>query len=1320
MRFQELLNNARSGLIELSFVNPLINYKKPKSRGIQFEVKDLTGFLDKVMHPGGQIENLYDSNTVTTAVTPEILTKASKTIEDAKLHIEEKGVNVLFLSALYLKWKESASSELLNEAPLLLIPVKLSVKDQAIKVENNEEDVQENFALAEKFKGTLGDLPTIGDGETINEFIQKIKSFCQSHDGWSLDENKIIIDIFKTQKYLIYEDLKYENWVDENTPEGVLPELIRNAVEQKLFGESISEITSDQIDKLEPNSDPMLIRDADLTQLQSVLRARNNSSFIIQGPPGTGKSQTITNLISDSIYLGKKVLFVSEKSTALEVVKDNLTNAGLGDLVLDLHDSNSRKTSVLKGIASSIDSLKGYKPEKTFPKDEYYALKERIYKIRSSLNTHLESNKLLPEAILTGYGDILEVLRLNEVSTSDINKYLEKIFPNGIGWSHVEFLEKRAVLSSYQKLIDRINSVDIDKFSAIPFPSSDLLFDRVKAKKICEEILVHLRDDEGQDIESDVEIAKLCNLSSLSIDQLETLKLLKIWKTGLLDAKETLNQLREKLSAISHKRLGFDKKILPGTWNYKNSDITDDYSNLNIGFINSLFGGSKKFESFAKKYFYPPFSNEKIMPLIRIHKAHEDGINQIKKSLIEITNEQHSSAVINSFTHLELELHLDKILLLVDTFSLNPKLRAYLTPQNEDFFCQYIDRLISTSMVSGDAATEEVNALFKSLSDLFGENGKDAIQVPNSKKIITTIAYLLNNFDDWRDIGQAKVEIFNQKLFDIAAQDFVAPLNLLDYLYYSNLYIKLSTSFPELSELTGDSLEELRERFLELDKLRKVDSRQSILLRQQELLLSALNSHSDGMVLLKREMNKKRNVLSVRKILHNCFDELTSIKPIFMLSPLTVSTFIPTKMHAFDLVIFDEASQVKPADAIGAVLRGKNCIIVGDRKQLPPTRMFDSDSGDDLSYVDSFDKDPDALANSSLKDIESILDFASSLNMPEMRLNWHYRSKFSSLIAVSNKEFYQNDLIVFPDARAPSENEGLVFTYVSNGNYDRSDTRKNTNEADVVVKEVIQHFKNNFDKSLGVVTFSVAQKEAIQERLFHSEEARSLRDQFNKIHEKEPFFIKNLETVQGDERDCIFISIGYGKAANSISNAISFGPLNQSGGERRLNVLISRAKYLCRVFSSLHYHEIDTESSKNNGVLCLKTFLKYAETKNLDLPITTGGDYDSEFERSVAQSIKSLGFEVDCQVGSSGFKIDLAVKDPKFPGRYLLGIECDGATYHSSLTARERDRLRQEILESRGWVIHRIWSTDWFRNKNREISKIKSRLLEMIEGEYAI
>jgi superfamily I DNA and/or RNA helicase/very-short-patch-repair endonuclease len=578
----------------------------------------------------------------------------------------------------------------------------------------------------------------------------------------------------------------------------------------------------------------------------------------------------------------------------------------------------------------------------------------------------------------------------------------------------------------------------------------------------------------------------------------------------------------------------------------------------------------------------------------------------------------------------------------------------------------------------------------------------------------------LDNFDNWRDVGQAKAEIHKENLADIIEQDLVPPLNLIDYLYYKNIYERLLVSSPGLSDLSGSSLESLRYRFLELDKLRKLESKQLILLRQQEILLNSLSSQSDGMVLLKREMNKKRNVLSVRKLLHNCFEELASIKPVFMLSPLTVSTFIPKKMHSFDLVIFDEASQVKPADAIGAILRGTKCIIVGDKKQLPPTRMFDSDSGDDLSYVDSFDKDIDPLANSSLKDIESILDFASSLNMPEMRLNWHYRSKFSSLIAVSNKEFYQNDLIVFPDARAPSENEGLVYTHIPNGNYDRSDTRKNTNEADVVVKEVIEHFKSNSTKSLGVVTFSVAQKEAIEERLFHTEEARRLKDEFNRHHEKEPFFIKNLETVQGDERDCIFISIGYGRAANSISNAISFGPLNQSGGERRLNVLISRAKYLCRVFSSLHYHEIDTDSSKNNGVLCLKTFLKYAETKNLDVPIATGGDYDSEFERSVANSIKSLGFEVDCQVGSLGFKIDLAVKDPKYPGRYLFGIECDGATYHSSLTARERDRLRQEILESRGWVIHRIWSTDWFRNKNREIIKIKSRITEMIEGEYAV
>ena len=1320
MTFQDLLNNARNGLIELSFANPLISYKKPKSRGIQFNVEDPIGFLDKVMLPGGQIENLYGSGYVTTAVTADVFTKASKTIEDAKLHIEEKGVNVLFLSALYLKWKENAASELFNEAPLLLIPVKLSVKDLVIRVENNEEDIQENFALAEKLKGTLGDLPKFEESETLNEFIEKIKSFCRSFDEWSLDENKIIIDIFKTQKYLIYEDLKHENWVDEGSSTEQLPELIRNAVEQKLFGESNGEITSDDIDRLEPVCDPMLIRDADLTQLQSVLKSRGNSSFIIQGPPGTGKSQTITNLISDSIYLGKKVLFVSEKSTALEVVKDNLTDAGLGDLVLDLHDSNSRKTNVLRDIASSIDRLKSYQPDTSFPGGEYYTLKEQIYKIRCSLNSPLGSTKLLPEAILIGYGNILEILRLSEISTSDLNTYLEKISAHNFEWSHADFLRKRAALNSYLKLIDGLDGVDIEKFNAVPFPASDLMFDRVKAKKICKQIVELLSGDQNQEIKADIEFAKLCNLSSLSVDQLESLKSLKIWNTGFLDCSDTLNEIREKLSSISQKRLEFAKKILPSTWSHKNSTIIDDHANISAGLLNSLLGGSKKFESFAKKYFYPPFSNEKIMPLVRIHKSHEDGINQIKKSLIQFANDQNFASEISLLDPEELEDYVEKIIFLVNIFSAYPKLKAYLNSHPEDAFLKYIERLIVASKESSDPAAKEVNTLFISLSELFGENGREIIHAKNSNKIISSLMYLLDNFDNWRDLGQAKAEIYKENLVEITEQDLVPPLNLIDYLYYKSIYEKLLASNPGLSDLNGSSLESLRERFLELDKLRKLESKQSILLRQQEILLNSLSSQSDGMVLLKREMNKKRNVLSVRKLVHNCFEELSSIKPVFMLSPLTVSTFIPKKMHSFDLVIFDEASQVKPADAIGAILRGTNCIIVGDRKQLPPTRMFDSDSGDDLSYVDSFDKDIDPLANSSLKDIESILDFASSLNMPEMRLNWHYRSKFSSLIAVSNKEFYQNDLIVFPDARAPSENEGLVYTYIPNGNYDRSDTRKNTNEADVVVKEIIEHFRSNPTKSLGVVTFSVAQKEAIEERLFHTEEARRLKDEFNRNHEKEPFFIKNLETVQGDERDCIFISIGYGRAANSISNAISFGPLNQSGGERRLNVLISRAKYLCRVFSSLHYHEIDTESSKNNGVLCLKTFLKYAETKNLDVPIVTGGDYDSEFERSVANSIKSLGFEVDCQVGSLGFKIDLAVKDPKHPGRYLFGIECDGATYHSSLTARERDRLRQEILESRGWVIHRIWSTDWFSNKNREINKIKSRIIEMSEGEYVV
>jgi very-short-patch-repair endonuclease len=342
--------------------------------------------------------------------------------------------------------------------------------------------------------------------------------------------------------------------------------------------------------------------------------------------------------------------------------------------------------------------------------------------------------------------------------------------------------------------------------------------------------------------------------------------------------------------------------------------------------------------------------------------------------------------------------------------------------------------------------------------------------------------------------------------------------------------------------------------------------------------------------------------------------------------------------------------------------------------------------------------------------LESVLGLFAAQGSPQRMLRWHYRSRHESLITVSNHEFYHDRLVIFPSPDKDRKTSGLVYHYLPDTVYDRGGSQSNLDEAKRVAQAVMEHARNRPDLSLGVATFSVSQMQAIEDQVEMLRREDPAREDFFTSHPYEPFFVKNLENVQGDERDVVFISIGYGRTATG-QVPMHFGPLNRDGGERRLNVLITRARSACEVFTNLTADDIDLGRSRSRGVRVLKTFLQYAKEGALDVAFATGREPESPFEESVLRALRGAGYQAEPQVGSASFVIDLAVVDPEKRGRYLLGIECDGATYHSARSARDRDRLRQEILEKLGWRIHRIWSTDWFKAPERELS----RLVEAIE-----
>ncbi|SES71185.1 DUF3320 domain-containing protein [Hymenobacter actinosclerus] len=509
------------------------------------------------------------------------------------------------------------------------------------------------------------------------------------------------------------------------------------------------------------------------------------------------------------------------------------------------------------------------------------------------------------------------------------------------------------------------------------------------------------------------------------------------------------------------------------------------------------------------------------------------------------------------------------------------------------------------------------------------------------------------------------------------------------------------TQFPALPQFERAGHEDAAARFRAADQASLLHNRTRAMTQHYDSLPNPhLPTASGQMAIIKNEFAKKKNHLPIRQLMQKAGRVVQAIKPVFMMSPLSVASFLPPEALEFDLVVFDEASQVKPVDALGAVARGKQLVVVGDSKQLPPTSFFDSLTG----TGEAADED------NVTADIQSILELCKARQMPERMLRWHYRSLHQSLIAASNHLFYEDRLVIFPSPGGRGQ-LGLVYHHLPETYYERGTSRTNPLEAAAVAAAVLHHARTTPRLTLGVVAFSTVQRQAIQDALEVVRRQHPETEAFFAAHRHEPFFIKNLENVQGDERDVILISIGYGRTKDGYLS-MSFGPLNGEGGERRLNVLITRAKQRCEVFTNLTADDLDLSRTQAKGVATLKTFLGFAQHGRLNQNEETGRAMDSPFEEAVHRALTARGYQVRPQIGSQGFYIDLAVVDPDQPGRYVLGIECDGAMYHSARSARDRDRLRQQVLEAVGWRLHRIWSTDWFRDPARETDRAVAAIEE--------
>ncbi|KGH25495.1 DUF3320 domain-containing protein [Comamonas testosteroni] len=537
-------------------------------------------------------------------------------------------------------------------------------------------------------------------------------------------------------------------------------------------------------------------------------------------------------------------------------------------------------------------------------------------------------------------------------------------------------------------------------------------------------------------------------------------------------------------------------------------------------------------------------------------------------------------------------------------------------------------------------------------------------------------------------MAQLVLELANGQLPAASAR------STLEMAYYEDQLQEVTEANPDIARFDGALHSRDVGRFVELDRAR-IKAACVEVARAHHRGIPSREGGAGPVGVLRGEMAKRRGHMPIRQLMQRAGPAIQAIKPVMMMSPLSVAQFLVPGKQTFDLLVMDEASQIQPVDALGAIARAKQVVVVGDERQLPPTKFFSKMTGAEPE---------DADETTQVTDIESILGLFVARGLPQRMLRWHYRSRHQSLIAVSNSQFYENKLFIVPSPYTSEAGMGLQFRFVPDGVFDSGGTGTNTVEAKAVAKAILQHATEHPELSLGVATFSVAQRRAIQDELELLRRLNPVAESFFFAHPSEPFFVKNLENVQGDERDVIMISVGYAKNAQGYM-AMRFGPLGSDGGERRLNVLISRAKRRCEVFSSITDEDIDLERAKGKGVFAFKLFLHYARTGRISMAQPSKRAMDSVFEEQVADALRCAGYQVHPQVGIAGFFIDLAIADPERPGRYLMGIECDGAAYQSARSARDRDRLRQAVLEDHGWIIHRIWSTDWFQRPQEQLER---------------
>lgn len=1320
------LEAARKELLDLGMRNTLLNYKVPKARGlhmVQEQSRSIYQILvkqNKAMTFLGragknddeelfefpplsdaELQDAYnDTRLQTNESEQKLQTKILNTYYAARTSIEEQGVNTLFLSLGMLNWFEKGNAEEVRQAPLVLVPVALerSSASERFRLRYTGGEIGANLSLQAKMMADFNiTIPGLPDEEDLDltAYFNEIQQHVSHLENWKVDHDAIELGFFSFGKFMIYHDLDSTGWPDSKKP-------FDHPILQSLFGSGFNEPqpTFGEEHKLdeETGADRLLqVVDADSSQVIAMLAVHEGRNMVIQGPPGTGKSQTITNLIANAVGNGKKVLFVAEKMAALEVVKRRLDSINLGEACLELHSHKANKRELHSELKRVLELGK---PTVAHLEEEVRLLEPLIQELNAYVN---EVNRPVGKSGLSAHevmGSLLKISNENEGYK----------FPK-ISIDNLPSLDSRQV-QDLERIAEQIEArlSKIGQPEKLVFYGSNLTVFLPKDEEQAKELLtnsVHVTESLA---DASKALAELMGFQA-PVDLVETNRLLAtaewasknpgtasmaVTDNAWLSRQKDITDILQTGSRLKELHRKYDTVFIPEAWDQDVLEIRQSIMTHGNKWYKFIIGDYKRSvkKLAALLNTAVPDDTQKKLDLVnalmegkRLASALDSGDAlagklfgiQWQKQKSDWEALQKAADYLNSLhTHIQQGQVRQEVLQCIEKdgdtntlISYTGRLRNLIDEQKQAFNALFKHLDFSGNGIGNFKLSAQVSVLNQWMQQLPEIHKTVLWNVLKEDIIKQGAAFLVNTVENWPDAA-------------------VHLKTALQKTWYDYLLEQAMLNSPELRKFERSTHEETIARFRKIDVLKQYYNRAKVALKHWE---GVPKQDGGGQInILKSEFNRKARHMPIRKLIQEAGMAIQAIKPVIMMSPMSIAGFLPPESIDFDLVIFDEASQVRPVDALGAILRGKQVVVVGDTKQMPPTSFFDklnTDTEDEENVT---------------ADMQSILGMCDAQGAPQRMLRWHYRSRHESLISLSNQEFYENRLVIFPSPGS-KHRMGLAFNHLPDTFYDKGKTRTNPGEAEKVADAVIAHAVKNPKLSLGVVAFSTAQMQAIQNAIELRRRKNPDVENYFRAHADEPFFVKNLENVQGDERDVIFISIGYGRTEDG-KVPMSFGPLNNEGGERRLNVLITRAKSRCEVFTNITAADMSIGPNARFGIRALKSFLYFAQHGKFESDRDELPYQPKPFEGIIADALRNAGYTVREKVGSAGFYIDLAIADPDHPGRYLLGISCDGTSYQAAQSARDRDRLRNAVLEGMGWNLMHIWSLDWFRNPAGELKLI--------------